>query len=302
MARLLITGSNGLLGTALVKHAALDYEVVGTSASPASSVFQPLQFHQADIRDAGAVQAVMERVQPTAVLHTAAMTNVDACELDPELAYAVNVEGTKHVARAARDVGAKLIAVSSDYVFSGERGPYDEEDAVGPISVYGRTKLEAEEAVRELCKDYCIARTSVLFGWYMGARVNFATWLIETLLAGREVNIVTDQTNAPTLTDSAVSMLLALVEQNVQGVFHTAGGEWLSRYDFARRIAKRFELDTSLIRPVLSADLQQPARRPVHSGLRVDKMDKIAKVTGVRPMGVTEALDALRQRMEDAGR
>ena len=241
----------------------------------------------------------MDAVRPTAVLHTAAMTNVDACELDPELAYAVNVEGTKHVARAARDVGAKLIAVSSDYVFSGERGPYDEEDAVGPISVYGRTKLQAEEAVRESGVDYCIARTSVLFGWYMGARVNFVTWLIDTLRAGREANIVTDQTNAPTLTDSAVWMLLALVEQNVQGVFHTAGGESLSRYDFALRIAERFALDASLIRPVLSADLQQPAPRPVHSGLRVTK---VAQVTGVRPMGVTEALDALRQRMEAAGR
>ncbi len=302
MATLLITGSNGLLGTALLKDAALDYEVVGTSASPPTGVHQPLCFYQADIRNADAMQEVMEKVRPAAVLHTAAMTNVDACELDPDLAYAVNVEGTKHVARAARDVGAKLIALSSDYVFSGERGPYDEEDAVGPISVYGRTKLEAEEAVRELCKDYCIARTSVLFGWYMGARVNFVTWLIDTLRAGREANIVTDQTNAPTLIDSAVWMLLALVEQNVQGVFHTAGAESLSRYDFALRIAEHFELDASLIRPVRSADLQQPAPRPVHSGLRVDKMDKIAKVTGVRPMSVTEALDDLRRQMEGAGR
>ena len=299
MAGLLITGSNGLLGTALVKHAALDYEVVGTSAALPTGVHQPLLFYQADIRNAGAVQAVMEKVQPTAVLHTAAMTNVDACQQDPELAYAVNVDGTKHVARAARDVGAKLIALSSDYVFSGERGPYDEEDAVGPISVYGRTKLQAEEAVRESGVDYCIARTSVLFGWYMGARVNFVTWLIDTLRAGREVNIVTDQTNAPTLTDNAAEMLLALVERDAQGVFHTAGGEWLSRYDFARRIAKRFELEASLIQPVLSADLQQPARRPVHSGLRVDK---VAQLPGVRPMGVTEALDALRRQMEGAGR
>ena len=299
MARLLITGSNGLLGTALVSHAAAAHEVVGTSASPPSGVFQPLRFYQADIRDADAMQAVMNEVRPTAVLHTAAMTNVDACELDPELAYAVNVEGTKHVARAARDVGAKLIALSSDYVFSGERGPYDEEDPVGPISVYGRTKLGAEEAVRESGVDYCIARTSVLFGWYMGARVNFVTWLIDTLRAGREANIVTDQTNAPTLTDNAAEMLLALVEQDAQGVFHTAGGEWLSRYDFALRIAERFALDASLIRPILSADLQQPARRPVHSGLRVTK---VAQVTGVRPMSVTEALDALRQQMAAAGR
>ena len=298
MARLLITGSNGLLGTALVSHAAAAHEVVGTSASPPRGVFQPERFYQVDIRNADAVQAVMEKVQPTAVLHTAAMTNVDACEQDQKLAYKVNVEGTKHVARAARDVGAKLIALSSDYVFSGERGPYGEEDAVGPISVYGSTKLQAEEAVRESGVDYCIARTSVLFGWYMGARVNFVTWLRKTLLAGREVNIVTDQTNAPTLMDSAVSMLLALVEQNVQGVFHTAGAEWLSRYDFARRIAERFELDPSLIRPVLSADLRQPALRPVHSGLRVTK---VAQLPGVRPMSVTEALDYLRQRMEDAG-
>ena len=299
MARLLITGSNGLLGATLVRHAATAHEVVGTSAAPPKGVFQPLRFYQADIRNADAVQEVLEKVRPAAVLHTAAMTNVDACELNPKLAYAVNVEGTKHVARAARDVGAKLIAVSSDYVFSGERGPYDEEDAVGPISVYGRTKLQAEEAVRESGVDYCIARTSVLFGWYMGARVNFVTWLIDTLRAGREANIVTDQTNAPTLTDNAAEMLLGLVKQDVQGVFHTAGGEWLSRYDFARRIAERFALDVSLIRPVLSADLRQPARRPVHSGLRVDKVER---VTRVRPMSVTEALDYLRQRMEAAER
>ncbi len=299
MAKLLITGSNGLLGTALVRFAAAAYEMVGTSASPPTGVFQPLRFYQADIRNAGAVQAVMNAVRPTAVLHTAAMTNVDACEQDPALAYAVNVEGTKHVARAARDVGAKLIALSSDYVFSGECGPYGEADPVGPLSVYGSTKLGAEEAVRESGVDYCIARTSVLFGWYMGARVNFVTWLIDTLRAGREANIVTDQTNAPTLMDNAAEMLLALVEQDAQGVFHTAGGEWLSRYDFARRIAERFALDTSLIRPILSADLQQPARRPVHSGLRVTK---VAQLPGVRPMSVTEALDALRQQMEAAER
>ena len=294
MDTLLITGSNGLLGATLVRHASAGYDVVGLSASRPAGVDRPERFHQVDIQDAGAVQAVMDTVRPTAVLHTAAMTNVDACEVDPALAHAVNVLGTEHVARAARAVGAKLVALSSDYVFSGECGPYGEADPVGPLSVYGRTKLQAEAAVRESGVDYCIARTSVLFGWYMGARANFVTWLIETLRAGKEASIVTDQINSPTLVDNLAEMLLALVERDAQGVFHTAGDECLSRYDFARRIAERFALPAKLIRPVLTADLQQPARRPAHSGLRVDK---VAQVTGVRPMSVTEALDALRQRM-----
>ena len=281
MITVLITGSNGLLGTALVKQAAFtDYEVVST---------------QVDIRNAPAVREVIEKVQPTAVLHTAAMTNVDTCELNPKLAYEINVEGTKHVAQAARSVGAKLIAVSSDYVFSGKHGPYSEEDLVGPISVYGLTKLQAERAVFDSGVDYCIARTSVLFDWYVGARTNFVTWLIDTLRDGRETNIVTDQISSPTLTYSAAIMLLALVKQNVQGIFHTAGAESLSRYEFALRIAKCFKLDASLIHPILSADLQQPAQRPIHSGLRVTKIEQVTGVWPMRVMDALDALDALRQ-------
>lgn len=297
--KVLITGSNGLLGDKLIARAATRHQVTGISAAPCMNAGRgPFAFHQVDIRDRDAVMRVMHQVRPDVVLHTAAMTNVDGCERDPEAAWAVNAMGSMHLADACAQTGARLVLLSTDYVFDGAHGPYHEDDRPRAISAYGRSKLAAEQATSAACEDYAIARTSVLYGWTPQARANFVTWLVGELRAGREVRVVTDQTSSATLVDNLADMVLALGESDTQGIFHTCGGDWMSRYDMALRIVRLFQLDGGLIIPVETAELRQPAPRPKHSGMVAER---IAEATGVRPLTTDEGLAAFKQYWE-AGR
>lgn len=300
METLLITGSNGLLGAKLIEQAVGRYSVVGLSRQP--SIHPPptacFTFHQLDIGDGAGITSLFQQLQPSTVIHTAAMTNVDDCELRPQEAWDVNTAGTENVARASRDVGAHLLFISTDYVFSGERGPYREEDPSDPISVYGRTKLEAEKIVSSLCPDAVIARTSTLFGRAPGARPNFVTWLVEALSNGQQATVVTDQTSSPTLADHLATMLLTMAERRISGVYHTVGAEWLSRYDFALRICRTFGLDPSLIVPGATYGLQQAAPRPRHSGLVTQRLQHLR--LGIQPLSVDEALARFKRDLERA--
>ena len=298
MQRLLITGSNGLLGAKLITHAQDSYEVVGVSRQPAAvHASVCASFHQIDVRDRKGVASLLQRARPDAVIHTAATTDVDGCETNPQEAWDINTGGAENVALACRDVGAHLILVSTDYVFSGDNGPYREDDPPNPISVYGKTKLEAERLVTMLCPDAAIGRTSTLFGHAPGVRPNFVTWLIAALSQGQRATIVTDQTSSPTLADDLASMLVTLVECDSAGVFHTAGREWLTRYELARRICQTFGLDSSLITPTTTDALQQAAPRPRHSGLVTQR---VYRELGISPLAVADALFLLKVAMESA--
>ena len=300
MDTLLVTGSNGLLGTKLLKRARGMFNVVGSSQRPANNLSAgPFEFRQADIRDATAVSRVLNEVRPHVVVHTAAMTNVDACELQPALASEINVNGTENVVNACKQVDAQLVFISTDYVFSGDTGPYDEEAATEPLSVYGKTKLAAEQLVQHHSDYYCIARTSTLYGYTPAARPNFVTWLLAELRAGNPVAVVTDQVSSPTLADNLAEMVLALAAKDAKGLFHTAGAEWLSRYDFALKIASCFSLDAALIKPGNSEEVPQAAPRPHHSGLLTHRL---TTELGVHPLTVEEGLLAMRAQMEAFGR
>lgn len=296
METLLITGSNGLLGAKLIEQAEGRYRVVGLSRQPRGSAHAPpvacFRFHQLDICDGAGITALVQQLRPATIIHTAAMTNVDDCERRPQEAWEVNTAGTENVARASRDIGARLVFISTDYVFSGERGPYQEDDPTDPISVYGRTKLEAEKIVSRLCPDAVVARTSTLLGHSPGVRPNFVTWLVEALSGGQQATVATDQTSSPTLADHLASMLLTVAESRVSGVFHTVGAEWLSRYDLALRICKTFSLDPSLIIPAATDALQQAAPRPRHSGLMTNRLQE---EIGIQPLSVDEALSRLKR-------
>ena len=298
MDTLLVTGSNGLLGATIIQQAKGAYRVVALSQHPsAGGAVGAGAFYQADIRDSSRIEDIVAQVRPRAIVHTAAMTSVDGCELQPEEAWGINVAGTENVARAAQGVPTRLIFLSTDYVFSGDRGPYVEGDDPQPLSVYGRTKLEAERLVAELCPDHCIARTSVLYGCVPGTRPNFVTWLLEELRGDKAVTAVTDQVSSPTLVDNLAKMVLAMVAGDAHGVYHAVGAEWLSRYDFALRVARLFELDPALVRPGQTPALKQPALRPRHSGLSVHR---VPEELGVRPLGVDQGLQALRAQTEAA--
>lgn len=285
MTKLLVIGG-GLLGRAVAKASRKCFRTAVTYNS------NPLQVegcatYQMDIT--GSVDLI-RRLKPQCIVLTAALTNVDACEADRIAAWKANALGPKNVALAARDIGAKLIHVSTDYVFDGERGMYREDDPTSPINYYGESKLAGESAVQETLVDYAIARTSVLYGWNP-LRLNFVTWAVQQMKLGAMINIVNDQYNSPTLSSNLAEMILSLRDET--GIFHTAGSERINRYDFALKIARAFGLDESLVNPITSDRLSWKARRPKDSSLDISSVSRFTK-----PLNVDEGLKAMVQMTE----
>jgi dTDP-4-dehydrorhamnose reductase len=227
------------------------------------------------------------------------LTDVDKCELNKELAWKINVEGTKNIVEAANNTDSFLIYVSTDYVFNGEKGNYNESDEPAPINYYGLTKLKAEELVKTRA-EYFIARPSVIYGSTPAAgKVNFALWLIETLQKGEHVKIITDQWNTPTLNTNLAEMTLEIVERRLAGTFHLCGATRLNRFEFAQQIAKEFDLDKSLIDSALSSQFTWPAKRPMDSSLDTTKAQKTLKN---KPLDMNEALKQLKLEISKRNR
>ena len=233
------------------------------------------------------------------MLHAGAATDVDACERDPEGAWRVNAEGTAAVARACRALGARLVAVSTDYVFDGAAGPYGEDDLPNPRGAYARSKRCGEDAALLLAPDCAVARVAVVFSGRPGAKSTFATQVVERLGRGEEVKAFSDQIVSPTLAESAAAMCLELLlEHDLRGVLHTTGATALDRVDFARRVAARFGLPGARITPVKLAELRLPAPRPLRAGLRVERA---AALLRARPLTVDEALDLFHEQWMSRG-
>jgi dTDP-4-dehydrorhamnose reductase len=268
---ILVTGS-GLLGSDVIRVLRKEHEVTGTfNSHPKEGAIR------LDIADRGATIEAIGELKPEYVVHTAALTNVDYCEDHPDEAAAINDKGTKNVADAARMAGARMVYVSTDFVFDGARGMYREEDPVNPISVYAYSKLLGEYHVKEL-KGHVIARTSVVYG---NARQNFVTWVRDSLAKKQTIKVVTDQYNSPTLSYDCALALAALIKHGAEGTYHTAGGERISRYDFAVKIARFYRLDAGLIEPVTSDTLKQKAKRPADSSLDVSKVSKYHRMLDI---------------------
>ena len=224
-----------------------------------------------DITNSKQVEECIYECKPDIIIHLAAMTHVDNCELEPEIAQKINVEGTENVLKT---FNGKFIFLSTDYVFNGEAGPYSEEDEVDPINVYGRSKSDAEYLVKEKSHDWVILRTNVV--WNIGGsfQASFADWIVNELSNGRAVNIVTDQWNNPTHTDDLGKVIDTIIHKDVQGLYHYGSSEVLNRYDFAKLIANVYKLDESLITPIATETLNKPAKRPLKSGLKTGKIKK----------------------------
>jgi dTDP-4-dehydrorhamnose reductase len=280
---ILVTGS-GLLGSDVIRVLRKEHDVVGTfNSNPKEGAVR------LDIRDRGDTIRAVGELRPEWVVHTAALTNVDYCEDHKDEAMAINGQGTKNVAEAARMAGSKVLYVSTDFVFDGSKGMYREEDPVNPISVYAYSKLAGEYHVKEL-EGYAIARTSVVYG---NARQNFVSWVKDSLAKGQHVRVVTDQYNSPTLSYDCAGAIAALIKNDASGIYHTAGGERISRFDFAKKIARFYGLDERLIEPVTSDSLKQKAKRPMDSSLDVSKIDRYHKMLNI--------MDGLRKMEETRG-
>ena len=228
-------------------------------------------------------------VAPNIIVHTAAETDVDRCETERDLARRINVEGTSNVTDACVRVGAKLMLMSTDYVFDGNKGNYAETDEPNPISFYGLTKLEAERVAASTSPNFLIIRTSVLYGWHP-TKLNFATWILKGLREHQTLRVVDDHVNSPTFADNLADAIHRAIEHDSQGILHIAGNERISRFDFARRIARQFSLDESLLVPVRMKDLNWIAKRPRDSSLNVGKAEKELRI---ELLGVDSGLEEM---------
>ncbi len=287
--RIFITGGSGLLGSK-VAEIALErgYDVYSGYNSHEPEFGEPIKFNLAN---PDSVVKAIDDVKPDVIIHSAALTDVDKCEVEKELAYKINVEGTKVVAEMTKKLGAFMVYVSTDYVFDGNKGMYKEEDETNPVNYYGYTKLLGEK----YCRDFCIARTCVIYGAKPASgKVNFALWLINKLEKGERVKIITDQFITPTLNTNLAKMLLEIAERKLKGVFHLAGATRVSRFEFAKEIARVFGLDENLIMPAKMSDINWIAKRPRDSSLDTSKA---AKYLNEKPYDLMKALKVLKEEM-----
>jgi dTDP-4-dehydrorhamnose reductase len=249
--KVLTLGASGLLGTALM-HEWRGDEIVGLSS------------REVDIRDAEAVREIAEKVRPEWIVLAAAYTDVDGCESHPDLAFAVNRDGAVNVAQAAKGVDAKLLFLSSDYVFDGKKtSPYETGDAQNPQSVYGHSKAEAEVRLLEVLPECCIARTSWLFG--VGGRC-FPDTILKLAATRPALDVVNDQRGCPTYSVDLARAIIQLCRKGASGIVHVNNAGDCSWFEFAREITRAAGLTTD-VRPVSAAQMARPAPRPAYSVL-----------------------------------
>ena len=256
--KVMIIGATGLLGKAL-RHQWTGTELMGTGS------------RDLDIRDAGAVRELIERNRPDWIVLAAAYTDVDGCESNSELAFAVNRDGAVNVASACKAVGAKLLFISSDYVFDGTKNlPYETDHQRNPQSVYGRTKAEAELRLLEILPDCCILRTSWLYG--VGGKC-FSDTILKFAATRPTLDVVNDQRGSPTYTVDLARVILTLCAKNAHGIVHASNNGNCTWFDFARQIIKSAGLKAE-VRPVSSAQMARPAPRPAYSVLSATSLHR----------------------------
>jgi dTDP-4-dehydrorhamnose reductase len=286
--KILVTGASGLLGQKVAQLASQKgYQVYAIYKEHTISVGTPVRL---DLTNREKLLKVISKRKPDAIIHTAAYTNVDDCEINREQAYKTNAEATKHIAKTSATIGSHLTYVSTDYVFDGEKGLYTEDDNPNPISYYGYTKLKGEEFVKEHAKEWCIARPSVIYGWGPTHKQNFATWLINNLNQRKEVKILTDQHISPTLNTNLAEMLLEITERKIHGILHTAGATRISRHRFALKLAEVFRLNKDLAKPARMHEISWRAKRPTDSSLNVSKA---ATLLNQKPLTLNQALEMM---------
>ncbi len=281
----------GLLGKKLAEK----MQERGIRFSVASNDVHGAAGKSIDITQKKAVDLLLQEERPDVVFLTAAVTNVDFCEKNSERAFDVNVSGVKNVADACNKQGCFLVFYSTDFVFDGKKGNYSESDAPRPLNVYGKTKLQAEQEIAKTLRDYLIIRTSTLYGKFDSSqksdekKKSFVQWVFESLRAGKEIRVVTDQITNPTLVDDLAEASISLVEKKARGIFHVAGKTPLSRLQFAEKIRERFALPKQLIKPIETEQLSQTAKRPRDSSLALGKLNSL----GITTRDIESALQEL---------
>lgn len=272
--KLLLIGASGVLGSRLYNDAIhRKWNVLGTYFSQECEGLFCL-----DLKDKKSINKLLNFFNPDTVVLAGGITDVDLCEMKPGLAEEVNIKGTLYIIKKVKEYRARLVFLSTDYVFDGRGGPYSEEAMPSPINFYGKTKLEAEEAVKALLKDYLIVRTSQLYG-FDHRQKNFAIKIISNMRRNKNVYAAEDFYSTPTYAGSLSQGIIKLLEDNERGVFNIAGTDFLNRYEYVNKISETFYLKKDLIKKVKLKDLKLKAPRPKKGGLDISKMRRISKDT-----------------------
>ena len=293
--RILITGSNGLLGQKIVAHCIKNkITFLATSKGDNRNEDCPsINYLAMDISNSDEIVKVFNGFNPTHVIHTAAITNVDYCELNPKECIAINTLAVQTLFSVAKKSNVHFQLLSTDFVFDGLRGNYTEEDTVNPLSIYAESKVNAEKILQnDLYSNWSIIRTIIVYGTGNNlSRSNIICWAKDALAKGQELTIIDDQFRAPTWADDLAWACLRVCELNKTGIYHISGPETMSIYEIVERIAKHFKLSSEKLIRSTSQNLSQPAKRPPKTGFNLSKAKRELKYN---PLTLENTLDLLK--------
>jgi dTDP-4-dehydrorhamnose reductase len=306
--KILITGSNGLLGQKLVyklrNHK--QHSCIATARGENRLVKQDGYIYETlDITDKKNVEAVFSKHLPDVVINTAAMTNVDACETEKEACWLMNVTAVENQVKVLEQLSSEnyqphFIHLSTDFIFDGTHGPLDEDEQANPLSYYAESKLAAEKIVQGSSLHWAIARTVLVFGIVDNmSRSNIVLWVKSNLEQGKIINVVDDQFRTPTLAEDLADGCILIAEKKAKGVYNISGKDFYSILELAIVVAEYYGLDQSLIKPSKSADIKQPAKRPPITGFIIDKA---VKELNYRPHSFVEGIKILQDQINAMGK
>ncbi len=301
MKKILITGANGLLGQKLVEKLKDSENLkviatgIGVSRLP-EAWSDAYTWESMDITNLSTVIDVVGKYKPDCIIHAAAMTQVDDCENQKDACWKSNVEAVENIVFVCEKHDIHLIHLSTDFIFDGENGPYDEEAEANPVNYYGEAKLEAEKIIQKSRCRWAIVRTVLVYGLATDmSRSNIILWVKKSLESGKEIKVVTDQWRTPTLAEDLADGCVLIMDKSAEGIFNISGEEFLTPYDMAMQTAKFFNLDHSFIKKADSSNFSQPAKRPLKTGFIIDKA---RKELGYNPKSFMDGIGILSKQLK----
>jgi dTDP-4-dehydrorhamnose reductase len=302
--KILVTGSNGLLGQKLTDaylHQAEGENRFQLLASGTGPNRHPVQvgypYISLDIRDSVQLEQVLKEERPDCLINTAAMTNVDACEQEKEACYELNVKAVQNMAVSCARLGIHLVQLSTDFIFDGLNPPYTEESKPNPLSYYGQSKWDAEQAIRASDCSASILRTVLVYGVVADmSRSNIVLWAKSALEKGQKIRVVQDQWRMPTLAEDLADACLQAARRKANNIFNVAGPRLYSIFELVEQVADFWGLDRNAIESITTGDLHQVAKRPVNTEL---VLDRARKELDYRPRNLTEGLKLVNRQLQN---
>ena len=300
--KILVTGSNGLLGQKLVYALRRRKDVSLVATSRGQNRLKEVTgyiYESLDITDTAQVQDIVSKHQPDCIINTSAMTNVDACETKRDECRLINVTGVENLVASVKETSAHLIQLSTDFVFDGNNGPYSENDVPNPLSYYAQSKYDSEKVVSQSAIPWTIVRTIIIYGVSENmSRLNLILWALKSLRNREKIRVVTDQYRAPTLAEDLAEACINAALKNKTGIYHVAGSETISIIDIVNTVADYFGLDRKLVEPVSTSALNQPARRPPRTGFIIDKA---IRDLDYHPHTLKQGLEIIKNQLRETG-